>query len=89
MMLWKHAWEAPSSVVVAVSVSSKHLLSLAVVLVALVAGWRAKLPLHMHLLSLAVVLVVAVGGWRWRLPLGTQLGIRTCACPGNLPCLCN
>jgi len=65
---------------VAVAVSSEHLLSLAVVLVALVAGWRSKLPLQIHLLSLAVVLVVAVGGW---------LGIRTCACPGDLSCLCN
>ena len=44
MMLWKQAWEAPSSV--AVAVSSEHLLSLAVVLlVALVTGWRPKLPL--------------------------------------------
>ena len=74
---------------VAVAVSYEGLLSLAVVLVALVAGWRSKLPLQMHLLSLAVVLVVAVGGWRQRLPLGTQLGIRTCACPDDLSCLCN
>ena len=83
MIFWKQAWEAPSSVVVAVAVASEHLLSLVVVVVvALVAGWRSK-----HLLSLAVV--VAVGGWRQRLPPGTQLGIRTCACPGDLSCLCN
>ena len=89
MMLWKQAWEAPSSVAVAVAVSSEHLLSLAAVLVTLVAGWRSKLPLQMHLLSLAVVLVVAVGGWRQRLPLGAQLGIRTCACPADVSGLCN
>ena len=65
-----------------------HLLPLAVALVALVAGCRLKLPLQLHLLSLAVVLV-AVAGWRQRLPLGTQLGIRTRACPGDLSCLCN
>ena len=88
-MLRKQAWEAPSSVAVAVAVSSEHLLSLAVVLVVLVAGWRSKLPLQMHLLTLAVVLVVAVVGWRQRRPLGTQLGIRTCTCPGDLSCLCN
>ena len=95
MVLWEQArdpaWEAPSSVavaVVAVVVSPGHLLSLAVVL-ALVGGWRSKLPLQMHLLPLAVVLVVAVAGWRQRLPLGTQLGIRTCACPGDLSGLCN
>ena len=91
MMLWKQAWEAPSSAV-AVADSPEHLLSLAVVLlVALMAGWRSKLPLQMHLLFLymAVAAVVAVGGWRQRLPLGTQLGIRTCACPGNLSGLCN
>ena len=87
MVLWKQAWEAVSSV--AVAVSPEHLLSLAVVLVALVAGWRSKLPLQMHLLPLAVVAVVAVGGWRQKLPLGPQLGFRTCACPGDLSCLCN
>ena len=64
LMLWKQAWEAPSSVAVAVAVSCEHLLSLAVVLVALVAGWRSKLPLQMHLLPLAVVLVVVVAGAR-------------------------
>ena len=74
---------------VAVAVSSEHLLSLAVALVVPVAGWRSKLPLQMHLLTLAAVAVVAVGGWRQRLPLGAQLGIRTCACPGDLSCLCN
>ena len=73
----------------AVAASSEHLLSLAVVLVALVAGWRSKLSLQMHLLSLAVVLVVAVAGWRQRLPQRTHLGNRTCACPGDLSCLCN
>ena len=76
---------------VAVAVSSEHLLSLAVVLVVLVtlvAGWRSKPPLQMHLLSLAVVLVLALGGWCQRLPLGMQLGIRTCACPGDFACLC-
>ena len=89
MMLWKQAWKAPSSVVVA-AVASDYLLSLvvvSVVVVALVAGWRSK-----HLLPLAVAVVVAVGGWRQRLPLGTlgtQLGIRTCACRGDVPCLCN
>ena len=88
-MLWTQAWKAPSSVAVALALSSAHLLSLAVMLVALVAGWRSKLPLQMHLLPLAVVLVVAVAGWRQRLPLGTQLGIRTCACPGDLSGLCN
>ena len=66
----------------AVAVSYEKLLSLVVVLVALVAGWRSKLPLQMHLLSLAV------GGWRQRLPLGMQLGIRTCDCPGDWSCLC-
>ncbi len=60
---------------VGVAVSSEHLLSMAVMLVALVAGWRSKLPLQRHLLSLAVVAVVAAGGWRQGLPLGTQLGI--------------
>ena len=40
MMLWQQAWEAPSSV--AVAVSSELLLPMAVVLVALVAGWRSK-----------------------------------------------
>ena len=85
MMLWNQAWESPSSVVVAVAMASEHVLSLVVVVsvvVAVVAGWRSK-----HLLSLAVV--VALGGWRQRLPLGTQQGIRTCACPGDLPCVCN
>ena len=89
MMLRKQAWKAPSSVVVAVAVASDYLLSVvvSVVVVALVAGWRSK-----HLLPLAAAVVVAVGGWRQRLPLGTlgtQLGIRTCACPGDLSCLCN
>ena len=76
--------------VVAVAVASDYLLSLlavSVAVVALVAGWRSK-----HLLSLALAVVVAVGGWRQRLPLGTlgtQLRIRTCACPGDLSCLCN
>ena len=93
MMLWEQAWKAPLSVVV-VAVASDYLLSLvvvSVVVVALVAGWRSK-----HLLSLAVTaavaVVVAVGGWRQRLPLGTlgtQLGIRTWACRGDLSCLCN
>ena len=89
MMLWTQAWEAVSPA--AVAVSYKHLLSLAVVLlVALVAVWRSKLPLHMRLLLLslavavAAVAMVAVGGWRQRLPLGAELGIRTCACPGDL-----
>ena len=86
-MLSMQAWAGPLSV--AVAVSYEHLLSLAVVLVALVAGWRSQLPLQMHLPPLAVVLVVAVAGWRQRLPLGTQLGFRTCACPGDLSCLCN
>ena len=89
MMLWKQAWWAPSSMAAAVAVSSERLLSLAVVLVVLVAGWRSKLPLQTHLLPLAVVLVVAVGGWRQRLPLGAQLEIRTCACPDDLSCPCN
>jgi len=92
MMLWKQAWQAPSSVVVAVA--SDYLLSLvvvSVVVVALVAGWRSKhlLPL---MVTAAVAVVVAVGGWRQRLPLGTlgtQLGFRTCACRGDLSCLCN
>jgi len=90
MMLWKQAWKAPLSVVVVVAVASDYLLSSAVVsvvVVALVAGWRSK-----HLLSLAAAVVVAVGGWRQRLPLetlGTQLGIRTCACRGDLSCLCH
>ena len=76
--------------VVAVAVASDYLLSLvvvSVVVVALVAGWRSK-----HLLPLAVAVVVAVGGWRQRLPLGTlgtQHGIRTCDCPGDLSCLCH
>ena len=90
MMLWKQAWKSPLSVVVVVAVASDYLLSLvvvSVVVVALVAVWRSK-----HLLSLAVTAAVAVGGWRQRLPLGTlgtQLGIRTCACRGDLYCLCN
>ena len=89
MMLWKQAWKAPSLAVVAVAVASDYLLSLVVVsvlVVALVAGWRSK-----HLLSLAVTaavaVVVAAGGWHLG-ALGTQLGIRTCACPGDLSCLC-